>query len=193
MRHATLIRTGQRVEGCAADLAQLYPLACRLCADGFPAEETKELDPLRPHLAPGFVDALRREVSSLTAMPLEWLSRDRFTLHGCGAISLHDDRHNYPKVYFVIVVVHSGRLGVVDVRSRARRHSPGEILLLDPHKKHALVAEGLTAREHSYERTHRLVERDEDRFMFACFDVARPLLRQRFREACALDASPARA
>lgn len=183
MRHATLIQTGQRVEDCAARLAELYPLACRLCADGFPAEETKELDALRDHVSLGFVDALRREVSARAALPVEWLSLDRFTLHGCGAVSLHDDRHNYPNVYFVIVVIHSGRLGVVDARSRARRHALGEILLLDPHKKHALVPEGLGAREHPYERTHSPVERDQDRFMFACFDVPRPLLRQRFRDA----------
>lgn len=193
MRHATLIRTGRRVEGCAAHLAELYPLASRLCPDGFPAEETKELDAMRQHVSLGFADTLRREVSTLTAIPLEWLSLDRFTLHGCGAISLHDDRHNYPKVYFAIVVAHSGRLGVIDAKSRALQHSLGEILLLDPHKKHALVPEGLTACEHAYERTHSLVERDEDRFMFACFDVPRPLLRQRFREAGSLGAAPTRA
>lgn len=183
MRHATLIRTGQRVEDCADRLGALYPLACRLCPDEFPAEETRELDALREHVSLAFAEALRREVAARTAMPLEWLSLDRLTVHGCGAVSLHDDRHNYPKVYFVIVVVHSGRLGVVDAKSRAQRHATGEILLLDPHKEHALVPEGLGAREHPYERTHSPVERDQDRFMFACFDVPRPLLRQRFRDA----------
>lgn len=181
MRHATLIHTGQRVEDCADRLGALYPLACRECPDGFPAEETRELDALREHVSLAFAEALRREVSARIALPLDWLSLDRFTLHGCGAVSLHDDRHNYPKVYFVIVVVHSGRLGVVDARSRAQRHATGEILLLDPHKKHALVPEGLTAREHPYERTHSPVRRDEDRFMFVGFDVPRPLLRGWFR------------
>ena len=181
MRHATLIRTGLRVEACYAGLEALYPLACSLCPDGFPAEETKELDVLGEHVSLAFAGALRREVSAKTGMPLEWLSLDRFTLHGCGPVSLHDDRHNYPGVYFVIVVVHGGALGVVDARSRAHRHAVGEILLLDPHKKHALVPEGLTAREHPYERTHSPVRRDEDRFMFAGFDVRRPLLREWFR------------
>lgn len=181
MRYATLICTGRRIEACRSALEALYPLACSLCPDGFPAEETKELDPLREHVSLALAGALQREVAALTAMPLEWLSLDRFTLHGCGPVSLHDDRHNYPAVYFVIVVVHSGRLGVVDATSRACRHASGEILLLDPHKKHALVPEGLMAREYPYERTHSPVRRDEDRFMFLGFDVPRPLLRERFR------------
>jgi hypothetical protein len=181
MRYATLIRTGQRVEACRAELEALYPLACRLCPDGFPAEETKELDPLREHVSLAFVCALRREVAAKTGMPPAWLSLDCFTLHGCGPVSLHDDRHNYPGVYFVIVVVHSGRLGIVDGKSRAYPHEVGEILLLDPHKKHALVPAGLTAREHPYERTHSVVRRDEDRFMFVGFDVRRPRARDWFR------------
>jgi len=182
-RHATLIRTGQRVEACCPRLELLYPIACDCCPDGFPAEETRELDALREHVSLAFVGALRREVSAKTGIPLDRFSLDRFTLHGCGPVSLHDDRHNYPGVYFVIIVIHSGRLGVVDTTSRARRHDAGEILLLDPHRKHALVAEGLTAREHPYERTHSPVLRDEDRFMFAGFDVRRPLLREWFRAA----------
>jgi hypothetical protein len=180
-RHATLIRTGQRVESCCPALAALYPIACKLCPEGFPAEETKELDALREHVSLALVGTLRREVSAKTGIPLEWLSLDRFTLHGCGPVSLHEDRHNYPGVYFVIVVVHAGRLGVVDATSRARPHEVGEILLLDPHKKHALVPAGLTAREHRYERTHSPVLGDQERFMFVGFDVRRPLLRDWFR------------
>lgn len=180
-RHLTLISTGQRVERSRSALEALFPLACSLCPEGFPAEETRELHALRAHINLAFVDELRREVSERTDIPLAWVSLDRFTVHGCGPISLHDDRHNYPDVYFVIVVAHSGRLGVVDAKRRAVRHETGEILLLDPHKKHALVLEGLTAREHPYERTHSLVERVEDRFLFVCFDIRRPLLRDRFR------------
>jgi hypothetical protein len=84
-------------------------------------------------------------------------------------------------VYFVIVVAHSGRLGIVDAASRATRHEVGDILLLDPHKKHALVPEGLRARDHPYERTHSPVGQDEHRFMFLGFDVRRPLMRDWFR------------
>ncbi len=180
-RHATLIRTGHQVEACRPGLEALYPLACELCPGGFPAEETKELDALREHVSLAFVGALRHEIAAKTGLPAAWMSFDRFTLHGCGPVSLHDDRHNYPGVYFVIVVVHSGRLGVVDAASRACRHASGEILLLDPHKKHALVPAGLVAREHPYERTHSPVLRDEDRFMFVGFDVRRALLRDWFR------------
>lgn len=180
-RHLTLIRTGQRIERCQPELEALFQIARTLCPDGFPAEETRELDPLRAHLSLAFVGELRRQLSKRADIPLEWLSLDRFTVHGCGPISLHDDRHNYPHVYFVIVVAHSGRLGIVDAKSRAVRHGVGEILLLDPHKKHALVPAGLTAREHPYERTHSPVDCDDDRFLFLGFDVPRRLLRHCFR------------
>jgi hypothetical protein len=106
---------------------------------------------------------------------------DLFQAYGCGPIALHDDRFRFPGVYFVIVVAHSGRLGVVDRTGRAARHASGEILLLDPYRKHALVPEGRAAREHPYERTHALVTDPEDQFMFLDFDVRRPLLRPRFR------------
>jgi hypothetical protein len=96
-------------------------------------------------------------------------------------VSLHDDKLRFPGVYFVIVIVHAGRLGVVDHRSRAVRHAAGEILLLDPYLRHALVPSGRTAREHPYERTHSPVRAPEDQFMFLCFDVVRPALRDRFR------------
>jgi hypothetical protein len=108
---------------------------------------------------------------------------DLFQMYGCGPIALHDDRFRFPGVYFVIVVAHSGRLGVVDRTSRAVRHAAGEILLLDPYRKHALVPEGRTAREHPYERTHGMVAAAQDQFVFLDFDVRRPLLRDRFRLA----------
>jgi hypothetical protein len=77
-------------------------------------------------------------------------------------------------------VVHAGRLGIVDHRSRAARHAAGEIVLLDPYLRHALVPAGRTAREHPYERTHGPVRDPDDQFMFLCFDVMRPALRARF-------------
>ena len=180
-RLLTLIRTGARIERCRPTLEALFATAGVLCPDGFPAEETRELDVLRAHLSLAFVGELRREVSERAGIPLAWLSLDRFSIHGCGPIRLHDDRHNYPDVYFVIVVAHSGRLGIVDAKARAVRHETGEIVLLDPHRKHALVPEGRVAREHPYERTHSPVAQLEDRFLFVCFDVRRSRLRSRFR------------
>jgi hypothetical protein len=180
-RYLTLIRTGRCVERCRPGLAALFEVAQARCPDGFPAEETRELDLLREHLSLAFVGELRSEVSAQAGIPIEWLSLDRFTIHGCGPISLHDDRHNYPDLHFVIVVAHSGRLGIVDGRARATRHGCGEILLLDPHKKHALVPEGVTARQHAYERTHSPVRRGDDMFLFLGFDVPRRRLRDRFR------------
>src|SRR5262245_65427105 len=150
-RPATLIRTGQRIEQCTARLDELYRLAREICADGFPAEETRELTPVREHISLAYVDALREEMAAKLALDPRLLSRDLFSIHGCGPVSLHDDKFRYPGVYFVIVVAHSGRLGLVDRRSRAEAHPVGEILLLDPHRKHALVPEGCTAREHRSE------------------------------------------
>jgi hypothetical protein len=161
-------------------LAQLYRLARRLYPDGFTAEETRTLDALREHLSIAYVDYLRRQVAEKLAVPLSILSLDRFFVYGCGPIALHDDRHNYPGVYFVIIVAHSGRLGVVDASARAARHQAGEILLLDPYRKHALVREGQRARDHAYERTHAPVHEQEDQFLFLDFDVKRRDLHQRF-------------
>jgi hypothetical protein len=180
-RRATLIRTGQRIESEAQRLGELYALARSLYPEGFPAEETRTLDALREHLSIAYVDRLRHEVASRLDLPLSVLSLDRFYVYGCGPIALHDDRHNYPGVYFAIVVAHSGRLGVVDAASTAVCHAPGEILLLDPYRKHALVREGLRARDHAYARTHAPVLAPEDQFMFLDFDIARRDLHQRFR------------
>ena len=159
----------------------LFQLARELCPDDFPAEETRELPALYPHVPLGWVDELRAELASRLDLPPGVLSRDRFSIHGCGPVGLHDDFFRYPSVYFVIVIAHAGALGLVDAHSRAVRHEVGEIVLLDPRGKHALVPEGLTAEDHLYERSHSAV-RDADRqFMFLDFDVRRADLRTRFR------------
>src|SRR5215470_2515068 len=182
-RSVTLVRTGQRVERSAARLPELFQLARELCPDEFPAEETRQLDALREHVSLAYVDGLRAEVAEKLALERGVLSLDLFSIHGCGPVSLHDDKFRYPGVYFVIVVAHSGRLGLADHRSRAERHQVGEIVLLDPHRRHALVPEGLRAREHPYERTHSPVHAADDQFLFLDFDVKRSLLRERFRGA----------
>ncbi len=175
-----MVDPGQRLEGWDQRFAHLYGLARELCPEGFPAEETRELEPLYEHVPVGWVKAIRAETARKLDLPERFMPLDLFSIHGAGPVSLHDDKHNYPGVSFVIVVMHPGRLGIVDAMSTARQHRLGEILLLDPHRRHALVPEGLRAREHSYERTHSPVRREEDRFMFLCFDVKRPLLRDRF-------------
>jgi len=180
-RNATLVRTGLRVEGFGDALRALYACARELYPEGFPAEETTTLERLYAHTSFAFVDALRKAVAAQLAIPPAWMPMDLFQAYGCGPIAGHDDRFRFPGVYFVIVVAHSGRLGVVDRTSRAVRHDAGEILLLDPYRKHALVPEGRTALEHPYERTHGLVTDPESQFMFLDFDVRRPLLRSRFR------------
>jgi hypothetical protein len=182
-RLATLVRTGQRIDQGVERLAQLYRLARAQYPDGFTAEETRTFDVLRDQVSIGFVDSLRHQVAQKLALPLPTLSLDRFFIYGCGPIALHDDRHNYPGVYFVIIVVHSGRLGVVDGISRAVAHEVGDILLLDPYRRHALVPAGLTAKEHAYDRTHSPVHDEANQFLFLDFDVPRRGLRERFRIA----------
>ncbi len=182
-RPATLVRTGRRVAGFDGELARLYARARALYPEGFPAEETTTLEKLYHEVSYAFVAALRREVAAQLAIAPQVMPLDLFQIYGCGPIALHDDRFRFPGVYFVIVVAHSGRLGVVDRRGRASRHAPGEILLLDPYRKHALVPEGRTAREHPYERTHSLVTAEEDQFVFLDFDVERRRLRERFRNS----------
>lgn len=177
---ATLIRTGKRVARSAPRLPALFRIARERCPEGFTAEQTSELDEVRRRIPAGLVWRLRREVATALAVPLESLRPRRFSAHGCGPVSLHDDKLRFPGVYFVIVVVHAGRLGVVDHRSRAARHAAGEILLLDPYLRHALVPAGRSAREHPYERTHSPVHDAHDQFMFLCFDVLRPVLRRWF-------------
>ena len=94
----------------------------------------------------GFVDSLRKEIAHKLDLPLEIFSLDRFSVHGCGPVGLHDDFFRFPYVYFVIVVAHSGRLGLIDETSRAARHEPGDIILLDPRRKHGLVSRGIDRR-----------------------------------------------
>jgi hypothetical protein len=179
--YRTLIRTGQRIERGAERLEPLYRLAREVCPDKFTAEETQEPRELLDHVPLGFADSMRREIAEKLGLPIGIMSLDRFSVYSCGPIALHDDQHNYPDLYFIIVVVHSGRLGVVDRKGRSTRHTPGEILLLDPHKKHALIPEGMTVRDYRYEKTHSPVQAEEDQFLFLSFDVKRRDLRYRFR------------
>ncbi|PWT76373.1 MAG: hypothetical protein C5B46_01215 [Proteobacteria bacterium] len=152
-----------------------------MCSDLFVAEETRELSALYNHIPLGFVDSLRDELTRKLELPAQALSRDRFSVHGCGPVGLHDDFFRYPRFFFAIVVVHSGRLGLIDASSRAVAHEPGEIILLDPRAKHGLVREGTCAEEHIYESTHSPVHDELSQFMFLDFDVARVELRRRFR------------
>ncbi|WP_333840883.1 hypothetical protein [Pelomicrobium sp.] len=180
-RYPTLLRTGARLHGRHAELQALFEQARTLCPEGFPFDETRSLDPVRAGLTLGFVEGLRAELREALGLPTEAFSLERFTVQGAGPVSLHDDARNYPDVYFVIVVAHSGRLGIVDGKSRAVRHAAGEILLLDPRKKHALVPEGLTAAEWPCARTAGFARDPEDQFLFLDFEVPRRLLRERFR------------
>lgn len=178
-RFATLVRTGKRVE--THSLEELYRLARELCPDSFTAEETQALERLREHVAVAYMDRLRRELAEKLDLPIALFDPDRFSIQACGPISLHDDRFRCPNVYFVIVIAHAGCLGVTDTRSEARRHAPGEVLLLDPRKKHALVPDGLRARDYPYERTHSPVRDENTQFLFLDFEVPRPPLRAWFR------------
>jgi hypothetical protein len=178
----TLILTGKRIERGVERLEPLYRLARERCPDKFTAEETQEPRELLDHVPLGFADSMRKEITAKLDLPPGILSLDRFSIYSCGPIAWHDDRHNYPDLYFVIVIVHSGRLGVVDRRTvAAQRHEPGEILLLDPYKKHALIPEGTTLKDYRYEKTHSPVRDEQDQFLFLSFDVRRRDLRHRFK------------
>ena len=177
----SFIRTGQRIERGVLELERVYRLAREVCPEGFPAEETRELPALYEHVPLGMVDALRDEIAGKLALPREIFSRDRFSIHGCGPVGLHDDFFRFPYVYFVLVVAHCGRLGLVDEHSRAVRHAVGDIILLDPRGKHGLIPEGCTADEHVYDQTHGPVYDEQLQFLFFDFDVRRPDLRARFR------------
>jgi hypothetical protein len=180
-RSRNFILTGQRIEQGFQRLAELYQAARELCPDLFVAEETRQLDAVYDRISFGFVDTLRREIAHKLALPLSIFKLDRFSIHGCGPIGLHDDFFRYPSYYFVIVVAHSGRLGLVDENSRASLHQAGDIVLLDPRRKHGLVRAGACADEHVYDSTHSPVHDSELQFMFLDFDVARVDLRARFR------------
>ena len=180
-RLATFVRTGKRAARSAARLPALYRVAREIAPDGFTAEQTTELAAVRARIPFALARRLRAEAAaalqvSPRVMPLRLLS-----VQACGPVSLHDDKFRYPGVYFVIVVAHAGRLGLVDHRRRAVRHEAGEILLLDPYRRHALVPAGRTAGEHPYERTHSAVHAAADQFLFLCFDVKRRFARTWFR------------
>jgi hypothetical protein len=175
------VLTGQRIDHGLEHLSALYQAARELCPDLFVAEETRQLDAVYDRISLGFVDSVRRQIADKLALPLSILKLDRFSIHGCGPVGLHDDFFRYPRFYFAIVVVHCGALGLVDEESRAGVHQPGDIILLDPRRKHGLVRTGKTAEEHVYESTHSPVHDPQHQFMFLDFDVARADLRARFR------------
>jgi hypothetical protein len=180
-RLATLVRTGGRAARSAARLPLLYRLARDLAPDGFTAEQTTELAAVRGRMPRALALRLRAEVAAALRLPGCALPLRLLTVQACGPVSLHDDKFRYPGVYFAIVVAHPGRLGIVDHRRRAVRHEAGEILLLDPYRRHALVPVGRTACEHPYERTHSPVHDPDGQFLFVCFDVKRTFARARFR------------
>jgi len=180
-RLATLVRTGKRAARSAARLPALYRLARELAPDGFTAEQTSELAAVRARIPFALARRLRAEVAAALQLRPRALRLRLLSVQACGPVSLHDDKFRYPGVYFVIVVAHAGRLGVVDHRRRAARHEAGEILLLDPYRRHALVPVGRTAGEHPYERTHSPVRAADEQFLFLCFDVKRPFVGARFR------------
>jgi len=179
----SFIRTGHRIERGLEGLPEIYRLARELCPDLFVAEETRTFDAVYDHVPIGFVDGLCKEIAQKLDLPLDIFSLDRFSIHGCGPVGLHDDSFRYPHYYFVMVIAHCGRLGLVDAESRATRHEVGEIVLLDPRRKHGLVGEGLTADDHIYESTHSPVHDVDRQFLFLDLDVRRSALQARFRHA----------
>ena len=175
--------TGLRLEQFGAELNRLYQIARELCPDDFISEETRELKAVYTHVSLGFIDQLRDALAARLQVPLDIFSRDRFSIHGCGPVGLHDDFFRFPYVYFVIVVAHSGELGLAAPAGRAHPHSAGDIILLDPRAKHALLPEGLTAEDYRYDSSHRPNADPARQFMFLDFDVRRPDLRALFRSA----------
>lgn len=180
-RLATLVRTGKRAARSAARLPALYRVAREIAPDGFTAEQTTELPAVRVRIPFALAHRLRAEAAAALQLSPRLMPLRLLSVQACGPVSLHDDKFRYPGVYFVIVVAHAGRLGIVDHRRRAVRHDAGEILLLDPYRRHALVPTGRTAGEHPYERTHSAVHAAENQFLFLCFDVKRRFVRTRFR------------
>lgn len=191
-RLATLVRTGRRAARSVAPLAALYRLARELAPEEFTAEQTTELAAVRTRVPARLALRLRAEVAAALRLRTRMMPLRLLTVQACGPVSLHDDKFRYPGVYFAIVVVHPGRLAVVDHRRRAERHEAGEILLLDPYRRHALVPVGRTAGEHPYERTHSPVHAPDDQFLFLCFDVKRRFVDARFRSGPSLSAPGSR-
>lgn len=179
-RYATLVRTGARVEVEPARFEALFAHARRSCPEGFPFDETRELDALREHVSLAFVKSLREQLAAKLDLPEALFSLDRFTIQGAGPVSLHDDQRNYPDMYFAIVVAHAGRLGLVDARSRATPHAPGEIVLLDPRKKHALVPVGSRAADQRCAPPDSIARDAQDQFLFLDFELPRAPLRALF-------------
>lgn len=179
----TFVRTGQHIETGREHFERLFRLARDTFPEKFTAEETKEPRELLEYVPLGWVDAMRKEIAAKLELSPSIMSLDRFSIYSCGPIAWHDDRHNYPDVYFVIVIVHAGRLGVVDRKtSIASNHEPGEILLLDPYRKHGLIPAGTSLKQYRYEKTHSPVSTDEERFLFLSFDVKRRDLREWFKK-----------
>ena len=141
-RLATLVRTGRRAARSAARLPVLYRLARELAPDSFTAEQTTELAAVRARIPFALARRVRAEVAAALRLNPRLLPLRLLSVQACGPVSLHDDKFRYPGVSFVIVVAHAGRLGIVDHRRRAVRHAAGEILLLDPYRRHALVPVG---------------------------------------------------
>jgi hypothetical protein len=191
-RIATLVRPGRRAARSAAPLAALYRLARSLAPEGFTAEQTTELAAVRTRIPARLALRLRAEVAAALGLRAGTMPLRLLTVQACGPVSLHDDKFRYPGVYFAIVVAHPGRLAIVDHRRRAVRHEAGEILLLDPYRRHALVPVGRTAGEHPYERTHSPVHDERDQFLFLCFDVKRRFARARFGSRPSPDPSGSR-
>jgi len=177
----SFICTGQRIEQGRERLTSLYHLARERCPHLFVAEETRTFEALHDAVPLGFVDAMRKEIAHKLDLPPGIFSLDRFSIHGCGPVGLHDDSFRYPQFYFVMVVAHSGALGLVDERSSARRHEAGDIILLDPRRKHGLVREGCSAEQHVYESSHSPVHDEDRQFLFLDLDVRRSDLQARFR------------
>jgi hypothetical protein len=180
-RHATLVRTGKFARIETMQLNELYQLAHALCPQGFPHDETRVLEAMNAHIPLALVDELRADLAAQLALAPALFSRDHFTAQGCGPLSLHDDTRNYPAVYFAIVVVHSGQLGIVDKASRAQRHAPGEILLLDPRKKHAVVPLGKRGRDQRMAPEATWAHDAANQFMFLDFEIERAQARHLFR------------
>jgi hypothetical protein len=179
-RYAALVRTGQCVDLVPTRFEEWFALARELCPDGFPADETRVLAPLRAHLTLAVLDSLRASLAETLAVGEELFSLDRFSVQGCGPVSLHDDKRNYPDFFFVIVVAHCGRLGLADATSRAASHAPGEIVLIDPHKKHAVVPQGARGADQRCAPPDTLATAAEDQFLFFDFEVPRRKLRHLF-------------
>lgn len=177
------MRTGKCADVAPERLAELYQLARQVCPDEFPHDETRELNALLAHISIAEVDALAQDLAEKLALPATLFQRDAFTIQGAGPVSLHDDRLNYPAVFFVIVVAHAGQLGLVDRHMRAVAHAPGEILLLDPRKKHAVVPLGVRGKDHHCARQPTCARAAHEQFLFLDFEIARVPARHLFARA----------